>query len=145
MTAKMIVRWTLYLILSKTIASGIRNAQSSGIWTPPKMFLDWFGLHRSQREMLKPCQWRSMQSKRRGIMEWRKRRTECFNVAAASLCILTKSFCLRYIIGKWWAVCREYRLINGCIEGAMNLLTRYEKFSCVRANSARMLLRSALP
>ena len=39
----------------------------------------------------------------------------------------------------------EYRLINRCIAGAMKLLTRYINFSCVRANSARMLLRSALP
>jgi len=35
--------------------------------------------------------------------------------------------------------------MNRCIAGAVNLLTRYMNFSHVRANSARMLLRLALP
>jgi len=47
-------------------------------------------------------------------------------------------------MGEWWAVACEYRLINRCIADTMNFLTRYMNFSRVRANSARMWLRSAL-
>jgi len=46
---------------------------------------------------------------------------------------------------EWWAVACEYRLLNRCIAGAMNLFAWDVNFSCVRANIARMLLRSALP
>jgi len=48
-------------------------------------------------------------------------------------------------MGEWWEVACEYRLINRCIAGAMKLLTRYINFSHVRANSARMILHTALP
>jgi len=48
-------------------------------------------------------------------------------------------------MGKWCAVASEYRMINRWIAGTMNLLTRYINCSGVRANSARMLLWSALP
>jgi len=47
-------------------------------------------------------------------------------------------------MGEWWAVACQYRLINRCIAGGMKLLARYIKFGCVSANSARMILRSAL-
>jgi len=109
------------------------------------MILDWFGLHGRQEEGMKKCWWWSMQSKRREISEWRQSMTEHVNVALASLCILTESFSWRYIIGEWWAVACEYRLINRRIAGAMNLLTRYINFGPVRAKGARMSLRSALP
>jgi len=48
-------------------------------------------------------------------------------------------------MGELWAVVCEYWLINVCIAGTMNLLTSEMNFSRVRANSARMVLRSALP
>jgi len=86
-----------------------------------------------------------MKLKQEGLWECRKSRIEFVNVSPASLCILTESFCLRYILGEWWAVACEYRLIIRCIAGAMKLLARYIAFSRVRANNARMLLRSALP
>ena len=126
------------------MASRIRNDQGSRLWPARWMFLDWFGWHRSQRDRLRRCWWRSIQWKRGGITEWRKGRTECINVSPASLCIITESFSQRYIMGELWAVACEYRLINRCIAGAMKLLARYINFSCVRANSPRMLLHSAL-
>jgi len=48
-------------------------------------------------------------------------------------------------MGELWAVACDYQLIHRCIAGAMKLLARYPNFSHVRANSATMLLRSALP
>jgi len=115
------------------------------MWALRQMFLDWFGQHRSKRDRLKWFWWWSMQSKQGGIREWWKSRTECINDSPASLCILTESCSWRYVMGKLWAVACEYRLINRCIAGTMNLLTRYMNFSHVRGNSATMLLRSALP
>jgi hypothetical protein len=38
---------------------------------------------------------------------------------------------------EWQAVTCNYQLVNGCIAGAMNLLTRYINFSHVRGNNAR--------
>jgi len=115
------------------------------MWAPGQMFPDRFGLHGSQWERLKRCWWRTMQSKRGGIRQWRKTWTVCVNVSPASLCIFTESFSWRFIMHEWWEVAREYQLINRCIGDAMNLLTRYMNFSRVRVNSARMLLRMALP
>jgi len=135
----------LNLICGQTRASRIRNAQNSGMWVPRQMFPDWFGLHRSQRGRLKMCWWWSVQSKRGGLSEWRKSRTECVDVSRASWYILTESCSQRYIIGERWAVACEYWLINRCIAGAMNLLTRYINFIRVSANSAKMLLLLALP
>jgi hypothetical protein len=86
-----------------------------------------------------------MQSKRGGIKEWRKSRSEFVNVSPASLCILTKSCSWSYIMGECWAVACEYRLIKRCIVGAMMPFARYINFSSVSANCVRMLLRSALP
>jgi len=48
-------------------------------------------------------------------------------------------------MGEWYVVACEYQMINRCLAGAMNLLARYINFSHVRANSARMILSSALP
>jgi len=48
-------------------------------------------------------------------------------------------------MGESFVVACEYWLIHRCNAGAMNPLTRYINFTPVRANSARMLLRSALP
>jgi len=48
-------------------------------------------------------------------------------------------------MGEWYEVDREYRFINRCIAGAMNLWAWYLIFSRVRVNSARLLHRSALP
>jgi hypothetical protein len=48
-------------------------------------------------------------------------------------------------MGEWWAEACKYRWINRCIAGMMKLLARYINFSPLGVNSARMLLRSALP
>jgi len=48
-------------------------------------------------------------------------------------------------MGEWWAVACEYRLTNRWIAGAMNLSTRYIKFSRASVISAEILRRSALP
>jgi len=109
------------------------------------MFPDWFSLHGSHKGNLTMCWWRSMQSKRGGIREWRKSRSDCVNVSPASLCILTESFSYTDILGKWWAVACKYWLINRCMAGAMNLLTRYINFSRVRAsinNGSGQLVRA---
>jgi len=145
MTVKMIARRTLNPICTKIIESRIRNHKGSAIWPPHQMFLDWFGLHRTRTDRLKSCWWRPMQSKQEGTREWRKSRTEYVNVSPASLCILTECFCWRYIMGKWWAEACTYRLINRCIAGTIKLLARNINLSHVWANSATMLLRSALP
>jgi len=47
-------------------------------------------------------------------------------------------------MGEWSEVDREYRFINRCIAGAMNLLAWYIIFGHVRVNSARLLRRLAL-
>jgi len=145
MTAKRIARRTLNRIQITTLASRIEEAQSSGMWAPRQMIPDWFGLHGCQSEMLNRCSWWLMQSKQGGIREWSTSRTEWVNVSPASLSILTESCSSRYILGKWWAVGYKYRLIKHCKADAMNVLTRFMNFCCMRANSAWMLLRSALP
>jgi len=61
MTTKTIARRTLNLIQRKTIALRIPNPQSSGMWAPRQIFLEWLGLHGSRRDSLKSCWWRSMQ------------------------------------------------------------------------------------
>ena len=48
-------------------------------------------------------------------------------------------------MGEWCKLACEYRMINRCIAGAMNLLARYIIFCRVRVNSARILHHSALP
>jgi hypothetical protein len=48
-------------------------------------------------------------------------------------------------MGEWRVVACAYRFINRCIAGPMKLLARFTNFCRVRANSARMLLRSVLP
>jgi len=47
-------------------------------------------------------------------------------------------------MGERWAVACQYRLIHRCIAVTLKLLARYINFSRGRANSARMLLRSAM-
>jgi len=145
MTAKMIPPRKLNLIWSETMESRIRNAQSSRMWALLQMFLDWFSLHSSPRNLLRRCWWWSMQLKQEGTRERRKSRIECVNYSPASLCILTECFSSRYIMGGWWAVACEYRLITRCIVGAKKLLARHMNFSPVRVNRARILLCSALP
>jgi len=120
------------------------NAQSSGRWSPHQMFLDWFGLYGSQRDRLERSCWLSTLMKDWGIMGWIKSRRDCINVSPASLCILDECFRLGYIMGKWWAVACEYWLINRCTAGVMTFFPHFINFSHVRANSARMLLCSAL-
>jgi len=120
------------------------NAQSSGRWSPHHMFLDWFGLYGSQRDRLERSCWLSTLMKDWGIMGWIKSRRDCINVSPASLCILDECFRLGYIMGKWWAVACEYWLINRCTAGVMTFFPHFINFSHVRANSARMLLCSAL-
>jgi len=48
-------------------------------------------------------------------------------------------------MGEWYEVDHQYRFINRCIAGTMNLLAWYIIFSRVRVNSARLLCRLALP
>jgi len=144
MTANTIAGWTLNWICSNTIASRIRKALRWGMWAQRQMFPDWFGLHGSPTARLRKCQWQSTQLKRRGIREWNKSTTKFVNVSPASSCILNWSFSYWDSMGEWWAVACQYRLINWCIAGAIQLLAGYINFSHVRANSARMLLRSAL-
>jgi len=145
MTAKIIAWQMSNFIYGKTMASMIRNIQTSGMGVLCQIFPDWFDQHGSQRHRLQRCWWRSTQLKQEGVWEWRQSRTACINVSPASLCNLTWSFRYRYIVGEWWAVACSYWLINRCIAGAMNLLPRNMNVSCVRLNSASMLLPSALP
>jgi len=128
-------------IWSKTSASRIRNAQSSGMWVPCQLFPDWFGLQGSLRDRLKRCWWRSMQSKWEGSRECRNSTTVCVNVSPASLRILNERFIWRYIMGKWWAVAYEYRLKNRCIAGAMMVLARYTNLGRVRENWCKQWVR----
>jgi len=62
-----------------------------------------------------------------------------------SLCSLTDSFSYKDIMGEWWAVAFEYRLINRGIAGAMNHFARYIMFTHVRVNCATTSPRSAIP
>jgi len=54
------------------------------------------------------------------IQEGRKSKTESIN-CSPGLGSLTENFSERYIVGQWLVAC-EYRMINRCIAGAMNLL-----------------------
>jgi len=141
----MIARRLFNLIWSQIIPSRIRNSHSRGIWASHLMFQDWFGLHRDERDRLESFSKPSTQMKPGGIRDWRKCSTECVDVSPASLCILTTCFSWRNIMGEWSAVPCDHRLISRCIAAAIKRLARPINFSPVRANSARMLLCSALP
>jgi len=91
-TAKTIERQMLNLIWIMTMASSIRNAQSSGMWGLHQMFPDRFGQHGTRTDTLKRWRWRSMQWKWGWTQESRESRTECVKVSPASLCSLTESF-----------------------------------------------------
>jgi len=92
MTGKTIAWRTLNLILSKTTAARICNAQNNGTWAQRQMIPDWFSLHGNQRGRLKSCWWWLMPSKRGGIREWRQGKTQCVKISPASLCISTEGF-----------------------------------------------------
>jgi len=141
MIAKKTGSQMMYPMYRKTMVFSIWQAQRSSVWAPYKMFPHWFCHYRCQGTMLKMGWWQSIQWKWGVIRGKRQSRTEWVNVSTpGSWCCLTDNFILTTSREEWWAVEREYWLINRSIVGEMNHLARSINFDRIRATSVRILL-----